>query len=165
MGRERQGVREASRGRHDHSSEVLHLRQGYWEQVGPLPGPAGSRIRGKVRDLMSPCRGARARAGSCRRRKRSVASLLRDTAATRAPHRLPRNEGRGRAFGRRLTVVSLPLLRDALNALSLNRYCCRRMLMTHVDLIEKLLTYNTLEKVTPQEFEKIQQERDQQQEF
>ena len=35
--------------------------------------------------------------------------------------------------------------------------------MTHVDLIEKLLTYNTLEKVTPQEFEKIQQERDQQQ--
>ena len=37
--------------------------------------------------------------------------------------------------------------------------------MTHVDLIEKLLTYNTLEKVTPQEFEKIQQERDQQEEF
>lgn len=29
--------------------------------------------------------------------------------------------------------------RDALDALGLNRYCCRRMLMTHVDLIEKLL--------------------------
>jgi len=33
---------------------------------------------------------------------------------------------------------------DALDALELKRYCCRRMLLTHVDLIEKLLLYNSM---------------------
>ncbi|SCZ98570.1 BZ3500_MvSof-1268-A1-R1_Chr3-1g05470 [Microbotryum saponariae] len=28
---------------------------------------------------------------------------------------------------------------DALDGLGLKRYCCRRMVLTHVDLIEKLL--------------------------
>jgi DNA-directed RNA polymerase I, II, and III subunit RPABC5 len=35
---------------------------------------------------------------------------------------------------------------DALDALGLKRYCCRRTLLAHVDLIEKLLNYAPLEK-------------------
>ena len=38
------------------------------------------------------------------------------------------------------------LYRDALDALGLKRYCCRRTLLAHVDLIEKLLNYAPLEK-------------------
>ncbi|KAK0657554.1 DNA-directed RNA polymerases I/II/III subunit 10 [Cercophora newfieldiana] len=30
---------------------------------------------------------------------------------------------------------------DALDQLGCKRYCCRRMILTHVDLIEKLLKY------------------------
>ncbi|CAF3934972.1 unnamed protein product [Rotaria magnacalcarata] len=37
---------------------------------------------------------------------------------------------------------------DALDTLGLRRYCCRRMLLSHVDLIEKLLNYTPLENMT-----------------
>lgn len=35
----------------------------------------------------------------------------------------------------------LPDNSDAMDDLGCKRYCCRRMIMTHVDLIEKLLKY------------------------
>lgn len=37
--------------------------------------------------------------------------------------------------------------REALDELKLKRYCCRRMVLTHVDLIEKLLNYSTSQKL------------------
>eukprot|EP01035_Chromulina_nebulosa_P035467 gene35467-47682_t len=35
--------------------------------------------------------------------------------------------------------------KQALDDIGCKRYCCRRMVLTHVDLIIKLLNYNTLQ--------------------
>lgn len=46
-----------------------------------------------------------------------------------------------------LSLVALLVCREALEALGLKRYCCRRMLLTHVDLIIKLLDYSRGNKI------------------
>ena len=35
---------------------------------------------------------------------------------------------------------------EALDILGLKRYCCRRMLLTNVDLIEKMMEYSSIEE-------------------
>jgi DNA-directed RNA polymerase I, II, and III subunit RPABC5 len=35
--------------------------------------------------------------------------------------------------------------KESMDKLELKRYCCRRMVLTHVDLIEKMLKYNPIE--------------------
>ncbi|CAI6340078.1 unnamed protein product [Periconia digitata] len=50
---------------------------------------------------------------------------------------------------------------DAIDDLNLQRYCCRRMILTHVDLIEKLLKYVPCAErmVSPRELRKERERR------
>ncbi len=47
-----------------------------------------------------------------------------------------------------LLLTSLHGYRAALDTIGLKRYCCRRMVLTHVDLIEKLLDYSPMDSNT-----------------
>ncbi len=57
----------------------------------------------------------------------------------------------GKVIGNKYDPFALMVLEgvkpaDAMNQLGLKRYCCRRMVLTHVDLIDKLLAYNTFQR-------------------
>ncbi|ETE68549.1 DNA-directed RNA polymerases I, II, and III subunit RPABC5, partial [Ophiophagus hannah] len=78
--------------------------------------------------------------------------LLRRFRRPAAPSSEPKREGSDRAASwdahhlHRDPTEKRSSEKDALDALGLKRYCCRRMLLSHVDLIEKLLNYAPLEK-------------------
>lgn len=42
--------------------------------------------------------------------------------------------------------------KDVLDDLGLKRYCCRRMIITNVELIDELLTYYQIKKEDPERF-------------
>lgn len=50
----------------------------------------------------------------------------------------------GNKWGRYLQLLNEgKQMADIFKELGLHRYCCRRMIISHVDLIEKLLKYNS----------------------
>ncbi len=58
-------------------------------------------------------------------------------------------------YGRGYKNLADTFCRDAMDQLGCKRYCCRRMIMTHVDLIEKLLKYVLLPRLSPSHLDKL----------
>ena len=51
---------------------------------------------------------------------------------------------KGEPFQRRVAAGENP--KDVLDDLNLERYCCRRMLLSHVELVDELLRYYEVDK-------------------
>ena len=64
------------------------------------------------------------------------------TSGTRTSNCLAIISQRGACAAFSVRFAADPYCSEALDELQLKRYCCRRMVLTHVDLIEKLLHYN-----------------------
>ena len=91
------------------------------------------------------------------RSSRARAPLSAPTRAHSSAHPLAPAAARPQVIGNKYESYTKMLMDDvgpgeAMDRLGLKRYCCRRMVLTHVDLIDKLLAYHTFQ--TKAEFAK-----------
>lgn len=122
---------------------VCCMCAGDWKQVGLVSGPPHEWLRRRVRVTgLRLHRGLDAGGGGCTSRAQALcfggSTLSQGTQTAGFAGRSVPNHSSQSVFA--------AACREALDALLLTRYCCRRMVLTHVDLIEKLLCYNTLER-------------------
>ena len=152
--------------RDDHPGPLLHLREGAFSRKNCRRRRTAARAHRSPSTAAAaaaapPLRRARRRRAAIaprgrsarlpRRRRRRPPPPLTTAAAshTAAAHRAApaRPQVIGNKYEKYLELLNNDYTEgDALDALGLKRYCCRRMLLTHVDLIDKLLNYNTLER-------------------
>jgi DNA-directed RNA polymerase I, II, and III subunit RPABC5 len=150
--------------RDDHPGPLLHLREGAFkpQKFAAAAAPLRERTarlhscccccptaapRRRRRAAIAP-RGRSPRLPRRRRRRSPPPPAAAAASHTAAAHRRSRTpQVIGNKYEKYLELLNNDYTEgDALDALGLKRYCCRRMLLTHVDLIDKLLNYNTLER-------------------